>query len=57
VKKGVSRHVLMISDELWENIRVRAIREHKTIAEWCEGAISRQIPKMLIDIKKGKKIE
>jgi hypothetical protein len=70
VKKDASRHVVVLNDKLWENCRIKAIREHQSLAEFIEEALymsilpdvvevrpSRKSKSKPVDSKKGKKID
>lgn len=39
MNKDISRHVVMVSDKVWEDARVKAIREHITLAQFVEEAL------------------
>lgn len=66
MKKSISRHVVMVSDKVWEDARVKAIRKHITLAQFIEEAIDEKVNRViinltakerkLIDSKKEKKI-
>lgn len=67
MKKDISRHVVMVSDKVWEDARVKAIREHITLAQFVEEALdnsahpielklSHKSKVKCIDSKKEKKI-
>jgi hypothetical protein len=61
MKKGISRHVVIVSDKVWEDAQVKAIREHKTLALFVEEALMEKLNKRIkikaVDSKKEKKID
>lgn len=56
-----SRHVVIISDKVWEDTKIDAIRKHKTLGEYVEQALIEKLNKKekskSVDNKKGKKID
>jgi hypothetical protein len=60
VKKGASRHVVVLDEKVWEDLRVKAIREHTTLTQLIEKAIRMELDRNTkgksVDSEKKKKI-